>query len=248
METVSLDAGKPKRLTWGFWATLGFVFAIIFMSYGVQTFIAIVFAIVSEILHLHLSLKSMPSFSLFVAVATCVGAVVATASALGLAKARTGISIKEYFRFYNVEKQEYLKWLLAVAVLVLCGDTLSFLLGKPIAPKSMQHIYATAQIKPLLWFALLVAAPLNEEIVFRGFVFKGLENSRVGAIGAIFIAAIIWAGLHFQYDAYGVGQVFIGGLLLGAARLKSNSIYVPITMHALVNLIATIEVLIIYKA
>jgi membrane protease YdiL (CAAX protease family) len=38
------------------------------------------------------------------------------------------------------------------------------------------------------------------------------------------------------------------GLLLGAARLKSNSIYVPITMHAIASLIATIEAAIYVSA
>jgi membrane protease YdiL (CAAX protease family) len=100
-------------------------------------------------------------------------------------------------------------------------------------------------MKPLLWFALMVMAPLSEEILFRGFVFKGLQNSRVGAIGAILIANIVWSAMHAQYDAYGIAQVFIAGLLLGAARLKTNSIYVPIAMHSFMNLIATVEIVLL---
>ena len=48
--------------------------------------------------------------------------------------------------------------------------------------------------------------------------------------------------IHQQYDLYGVANVFAAGLLLGYARLRTNSIYSGLLMHALMNLIATIEV------
>jgi len=34
------------------------------------------------------------------------------------------------------------------------------------------------------------------------------------------------------------------GLLFGYARLKTNSVYIPIVMHALMNFIAAMEVMI----
>ena len=100
-----------------------------------------------------------------------------------------------------------------------------------------------------------MAVLLNDLIVFTviraflgfftgGFMFSGLKSSRIGPIGAIILTSLIWAGLHTQYDLYGMCQIFAGGLLLGYARLKSGSIFVPLAMHALMNLIATIEVVV----
>jgi membrane protease YdiL (CAAX protease family) len=63
-------------------------------------------------------------------------------------------------------------------------------------------------------------------------------------VGAIIISALAWSVIHLQYDAYGLAGIFAGGLLLGFARFKSKSIYPPIVMHALSNIIATVEVII----
>ncbi|MCJ7675274.1 MAG: CPBP family intramembrane metalloprotease [Sedimentisphaerales bacterium] len=130
---------------------------------------------------------------------------------------------------------------------VICHDTLIFLLGRPIVPDFMLAAYRTAYSLPLLWLALMVMAPLAEEIFFRGFLFKGIESSKLGPAGAIIITALAWSVMHLQYDIYGIAGLFAGGLLLGLARLRSNSIYPPIVMHALQNLIATIEVVVVSK-
>ena len=90
----------------------------------------------------------------------------------------------------------------------------------------------------------MVAAPLFEEIFFRGFMFAGLQHSRLGPIGAMVLSSLAWAIIHLQYDLYGITQIFLGGLLLGYARFRSGSIFPAIAMHALMNLIATVQVII----
>lgn len=236
------EVNKPKRLAWGFWSTIGFLLLILLVAVVAETVAAIAFAIVGTVQNSHLDMGSLGTNGLLMAIATCIAAPPTIAASLLFAKLRHGYSIKDYFCFNSVGRHHYFKWLFAVLVLVLFSDSLSVLLGKPVVPEVMVDIYATAQLKTLLWFAVIIVAPLNEEIVFRGFVFKGIQNSRVGVIGAILISSLLWSALHIQYDAYGIGQVFVSGLLLGAARFKSNSIYVPITMHALMNLIAIVEV------
>jgi membrane protease YdiL (CAAX protease family) len=54
---------------------------------------------------------------------------------------------------------------------------------------------------------------------------------------------LIWAAVHHQYDLYGIATIFVIGLLLGTARMKTDSVYPGIVMHALMNLIATIQVM-----
>ena len=108
----------------------------------------------------------------------------------------------------------------------------------------MVDVYKTAYFTPLLWFAFVIVGPLMEEIVFRGFMFKGIEHSKMGPAGAVIITSLVWSFIHIQYDVYGMVNLFLGGLLLGFARTKSNSIYPPVIMHILQNIIATIEVLV----
>jgi membrane protease YdiL (CAAX protease family) len=50
------------------------------------------------------------------------------------------------------------------------------------------------------------------------------------------IGAAGWAAVHFQYDPATRVLIFLDGLVLGTARLRSRSTYVPIVMHALGNL------------
>ncbi len=50
-----------------------------------------------------------------------------------------------------------------------------------------------------------------------------------------------WAGLHIQYDLFQISLLAVGGLTLGYARIRTNSLAVPFMMHALNNLFGTIE-------
>jgi membrane protease YdiL (CAAX protease family) len=44
-----------------------------------------------------------------------------------------------------------------------------------------------------------------------------------------------------QYEWFYIGQVFVVGLLLGAARSWTGSLIPPIAMHALYNAIGTLQ-------
>ena len=92
--------------------------------------------------------------------------------------------------------------------------------------------------------AIVVAAPVSEETLFRGFFFAGVAHSRIGVPGAIILGSLIWALIHLQYDFYGMATIFFSGLLLGYVRFKTGSIYATMFLHGLMNLLATIETVI----
>ena len=73
-------------------------------------------------------------------------------------------------------------------------------------------------------------------------MFHGIASSRLGTVPAVLITAAAWAAIHVQYDWLGVGSVFLGGILLGIARLKTRSVMLTMLLHSLQNLMATIEV------
>src|ERR1043166_9405781 len=101
-----------------------------------------------------------------------------------------------------------LKWIGLLAGLIVLSDSITILLGRPIVPSFMSAIYATANPPWMLWVALIIAAPLFEEVLFRGFLFTGFESSFMGPIGTVIVTAGLWAIIHVQYDAYGIATIF----------------------------------------
>jgi membrane protease YdiL (CAAX protease family) len=88
--------------------------------------------------------------------------------------------------------------------------------------------------------AVVVVAPIGEEIVFRGFLFRGLVRPGYERL-AIVAIALAWALLHIQYDWLGMAQIFAAGLILGWFRWASGSTVLTIVMHVLINAEAMIE-------
>jgi membrane protease YdiL (CAAX protease family) len=84
--------------------------------------------------------------------------------------------------------------------------------------------------------AIGILGPAAEELLVRGILFFLLTRKWSGPCGAIVICAAGWAAMHYRYDWKTVSLIFLDGVILGAARYQSRSIYVPIVMHVLGNL------------
>ena len=82
--------------------------------------------------------------------------------------------------------------------------------------------------------------PFFEEFLFRGFLIEGLSRSKVGVIGAVILTSASWAIIHMQYGWFEIISIFFIGIVLCIAKIKSKSLYVPIAMHMLMNLVASI--------
>lgn len=127
---------------------------------------------------------------------------------------------------------------------ILAYDALTYLLGRDVVTPFQVDTYRSAReagTLPLLWLTLVVAAPIAEEIIFRGFLYRGWVTSERSAAPAILIISALFAIIHVQYDWYGILQVFLIGLALGWARWLSGSTLLTILMHALMNLWATVQ-------
>jgi membrane protease YdiL (CAAX protease family) len=114
-------------------------------------------------------------------------------------------------------------------------------MGRSVVPPVVVDLYRTPGAAPFLHIAVLIVAPVCEEISARGFLLEGIRWSRLGPVWAVVLSSFAWSALHMQYDVHGIATVFAVGILMGVARVKTGSIYVPIAMHALYNLAATIE-------
>jgi len=87
-------------------------------------------------------------------------------------------------------------------------------------------------------------APAGEEIMFRGFLFRGWARSERSAWPAIVAISVLWAALHLQYDWTGMLQILVIGLVLGWMRLRSGSVVLTFVLHALFNLEGTLETMV----
>lgn len=175
---------------------------------------------------------------------TFVSAVVSWAATVGVVKLKRGANIREYLGLNFPTKGQFVFWFSIVLAFLVLSDGLSFLIGEPIVPEFMSKTYGSLHSPWIFWLALLVAAPLSEEVFFRGFLIKGLSASVVRWYGAVVISSAAWAAIHLQYDLYGVAVIFGLGLVLGAARVKTGSIILTMLLHSFTNFVATLEVVI----
>jgi membrane protease YdiL (CAAX protease family) len=151
--------------------------------------------------------------------------------------------VADYLAINVPRRGEIVVAVVCVIALGLAFNLLLVLTGRDIVTPFQIESYRTAKDAGwLLWLfvAIVVFAPIGEEIAFRGFLYRGwaLPGRELFAIAAI---ALIWALLHIQYDWLGMVQIFAIGVVLGWFRWASRSTTLAILMHALINLQAMIE-------
>ena len=159
---------------------------------------------------------------------------------LGAIKLKRGSSIKRYLGIRCFDPRAFGYWFLIIFAYLLVYDGLAFLLGISIVPDFSIAIYESARGSWILWLAIVLAAPLLEEMLFRGFLFSGIAASFPGPAGAIVTTSLLWAIIHVQYDYFWMLSIFIIGLALGMVRYKTGSIVLTFTLHAAINLVAMV--------
>jgi membrane protease YdiL (CAAX protease family) len=100
-----------------------------------------------------------------------------------------------------------------------------------------------------LAFALVSAcllAPLAEEILYRGVLFRSLWN-RIGVIPGAVVSATVFAILHF-YDGYGLLSVGFFGLTCALLYAGTGSLVTVVMLHVLYNGSIKIPDWIVYHA
>ena len=241
VEPTGLDEPSP----WGFWATLAFSLAVMVLFLLAQSVVLLGLGVAQWISAPHFSAEEfleVANSGLCLSLATCASTSACLALIVLLVKLRKRLTIRDYLALNRVPTKRFLGWIAILLVFVVISDGVTWLLGREIVPEVMVNVYRTAVFVPLLWTAMIIAAPLFEEVFFRGFMFRGIQQSRLGNVGAVLITSLTWTIIHTQYDLYHLLVIFAGGILLAVACIQSNSTCVSIAMHSLMNLIATIEV------
>jgi membrane protease YdiL (CAAX protease family) len=156
-------------------------------------------------------------------------------------------NMKGYLGFNPVKPVPFMIW---QAIMVAFFYGMNYVVSQtsveePDFMKFMRDILKTESLSGLvlMLMALVVAAPLFEELMFRGFMYTGLKHSRAGIPGAIIIPSILWSMVHVQYEWIWILMIFFMGVIFTLARYMTGSIYTVIAMHAVNNFLSFVDVI-----
>jgi membrane protease YdiL (CAAX protease family) len=224
---------------WGIWATLAF--AILAFVLGQ----AMGFAVLSMVKSIDPGRVDTDGVS--VAIYTLVSNPVEIVT-LVLAIQLLGTNVLAYLGLDVPHPRVVVIAVLALAVAIAAADAITFALGKDLVPAFQIELHRTAREEgslPWLWLAIIVAAPVGEELLFRGFMFRGFVHEPRDALPGILVIALIWSMLHLQYDWFGKSQVLAIGMLFGFVRWRTGSTTLVILLHMLLNLESVVETVIV---
>ncbi len=85
----------------------------------------------------------------------------------------------------------------------------------------------------LIILTTIIVAPIVEELLFRGFLQKVLEESWEDITKAILVTSLFFALVHL--NPYWIVQIYLLGMLLGYLSWRTNSIIPGIILHGLNN-------------
>jgi membrane protease YdiL (CAAX protease family) len=92
------------------------------------------------------------------------------------------------------------------------------------------------QANPVVaWLGIAFIIPCVEEILFRGLLFGAFQKIW-GITGAVLASSFLFVCVHLQI--IGFLALFLLGVILAWARLRSGSLGLPIVLHSLNNAIA----------
>ena len=151
---------------------------------------------------------------------------------------RSGANAADYLGLNLPRRGEIVFGVAAMAALILLSNVLSWLLGYGLVTPFQLEIYTSASEGGwllALWLAIVVVTPIGEEILFRGFLFRGWLRTPRDVWPVIVATSLLWAIIHLQYDLYVIVQIFMFGLLLGWIRWATGSTVLAMLLHALIN-------------
>jgi uncharacterized protein len=225
---------------WGRWATLGLGVVALLTGQAVAL-TALIWWTGQGLVHW----ADIAGDGVAVTLVTCIATPVQVIL-LALMARRTGASASDYLGLVSPRQRDLVRGIIAALIFIGAGNGFSWLVGHNIVTQFQLDIYRTASTAgwlPWLWLTIVVVAPIGEETLFRGFLFRGWHRSPRDAWVAIAVTAILWAIIHVQYDLYVIAQVFVCGLLFGWFRWVTGSTVLTMLLHGMVNFEGLLETL-----
>lgn len=171
--------------------------------------------------------------NVFVQFATALGFLL---TPMAIARWRGASSFGEVLARLGVRtfKPSALKWMaLAIVVYLVLGALYSQLITEP----HQEDIAKGFGALPFQIILIVIAAPVSEEVCFRGMLFGGLRE-KLPRIAAALVTGLIFGGLHAVTGVSAVPPLMLFGFLLCLLYEKTGSIVPGILLHVLNNSIA----------
>ncbi len=131
-------------------------------------------------------------------------------------------------------RPEAIKWMFAAVCAYLAfAIVYTAIFGVP-EQKDVAENFGTVPVQVLL---IVIAAPISEEICFRGMLFGGLRE-RWPRIVAALLSALVFGGLHALTGLSAVPVLVAFGFILALLYEKTGSIVPGILLHMLNNSVA----------
>ena len=127
-------------------------------------------------------------------------------------------------------------------IFMIGSQALTYVLDKsPLA--FVDPLYQSVSSVWLLIFAMVIVAPIYEELIFRGILWSAIaeqftsppDTEYRGAIVASLVTSLIFAVIHLQYGIYEISTIVVLAILFCYARIKSGSLILPILLHIINN-------------
>ena len=101
--------------------------------------------------------------------------------------------------------------------------------------EALSQTAAVPGLLPIVFLSGVVIAPIAEEIVFRGYLYKAFRD-RFKPSYAIILSAALFSAIHLELLA--AAPLFVIGIVLAYVYEKTGNLMAPITLHVLNNAVA----------
>jgi len=146
-------------------------------------------------------------------------------SSVGVALRRLGVR--------GFDRSAWLWMLAAIGAYIVFAGVYVAIFGEP-EQKDIAESFGAVPVQVLL---IAIAAPISEEVCFRGMLFGGLRT-RLPSLAAALISAVLFGGLHALTGISAVPPLIAFGFILALLYEKTGSIVPGILLHMLNNSLA----------
>src|SRR6266487_80560 len=200
LATVSLSAppqaGAPQP--WGLLATIVWGVAGFCICFMAQCAVIIGYVMTHPETSDAAVMRAMATNGFLLALVTIVAGP-AWIAVMAIAARWRGWRVADYLALVVPRRSDFAFGFACMAALLIAFDVLTYAAGGDLVPAFMFESYKTARASGtmvLFFIAVVIIGPVTEEIVFRGFLFRGLNASFLGVAGTLIATSIAWALMH----------------------------------------------------
>jgi membrane protease YdiL (CAAX protease family) len=126
-------------------------------------------------------------------------------------------------------------FVLAFILAAIVGYPIQQQFGVDPTQEALSQTAAVPELLPIVFLSGVIIAPIAEEIVFRGYLYKAFRD-RFKPSYAIVLSAALFSVIHLELLA--AAPLFVIGIVLAYVYEKTGNLMAPITLHVLNNAVA----------